>query len=488
MKLLKRKGLLILFFLSFSVFVAVSFHLSMRLVPTARAPSIYEGLHVDVKDIDIGQEGSDNREEEDEAAVLSETAGDRNEMRDTIKEFNSKDDYWKADILYPMFGNHLWVYQGMTEIDFPRTPLNFNATSYPSYNFTVVCAFPYSEMAYLSALIQMWPSFISVSVFKPTTTVLEDINTAILTLRLPSRVRLVLVDQPEGTYTDSFYYPVNYLRDLAIQNCITTHYIVVDSGTLLSPNLHAELTRLTDAECGTKVALILPLFFPSTPTQQSQQSQQQSQSQSQQSQQSQSQQDCRHRKSCILSAWHNLPPTPRAVRGLLLSGHLSTHAPTAAKHDYVFLDWTFLPPETHSLRLACFDSLLQQPFVVVRHAADVPGFDRRFVGRGFNRVQQVEHLRLRGFEFRLIAHAFGEMLPREAGEGSGLLRGSLGEGRGYLRGSSAMEEAMRMKYLFMVWYSEVKDTRSVNRTRMCSEKERARRKAVINKLLLSASA
>ena len=39
----------------------------------------------------------------------------------------------------------------------------------------------------------------------------------------------------------------------------------------------------------------------------------------------------------------------------------------------MFLDWTFLPPETHSLRLACFDSLLQQPFVVVRHAADVQG-------------------------------------------------------------------------------------------------------------------
>ena len=61
MKLLKRKGLLILWtrlssliprsFLSFSVFVAVSFHLSMRLVPAARAPSIYEGLRVDVKDI-----------------------------------------------------------------------------------------------------------------------------------------------------------------------------------------------------------------------------------------------------------------------------------------------------------------------------------------------------------------------------------------------------------------------------------------------------
>ena len=46
-----------------------------------------------------------------------------------------------------------------------------------------------------------------------------------------------------------------------------------------------------------------------------------------------------------------------------------------------------------------------------------------------------------------------------------------------------MEEAKRMKYLFIVWYSEVKGTRSINRTRLCSEKERSTRKAVINKLL-----
>ena len=98
----------------------------------------------------------------------------------------------------------------------------------------MVCAFPYTEIAYLSALVKMWPSFISVSVFKFTSTALEDVNAAILALRLPSRVRLVLVEQPDDTYTDSIYYPVNYLRDLAIQNSITTHYIVVDSGTLLS--------------------------------------------------------------------------------------------------------------------------------------------------------------------------------------------------------------------------------------------------------------
>lgn len=138
------------------------------------------------------------------------------------------------------------------------------------------------------------------------------------------------------------------------------------------------------------------------------------------------------------------------------------------------MDWTFLPTEKHSMRISCFDSLLQQPFVVVRHAIGVPEFDKRFVGHGFNRVQQVEHLRLRGFEFRLIAHAFGEMLPRESYNG-----------KGYLRGSLEMEEVKRMKYLFMVWYSEVKETRSINRTRLCSEKERSARKAVINKLLES---
>ena len=70
----------------------------------------------------------------------------------------------------------------------------------------------------------------------------------------------------------------------------------------------------------------------------------------------------------------------------------------------------------HSVHVACFDRLLQQPFVLVRHSRAVPVFDERFVGWSFNRAQQVEHLRLLGFEFRILAQAYGELVPREGVE------------------------------------------------------------------------
>ena len=84
---------------------------------------------------------------------------------------------------------------------------------------------------------------------------------------------------------------------------------------------------MTHVECGEKVALVLPLFFPSTASAQ------------------QTQQDCHHSKSCILSfvfsisftcsAWKKLPQTQKALRQLLINGHRTTYAPTAARHAHV---------------------------------------------------------------------------------------------------------------------------------------------------------
>ena len=141
------------------------------------------------------------------------------------------------------------------------------------------------------------------------------------------------------------------------------------------------------------------------------------------------------------------------------------------------------------MHVACFDRLLQQPFVLVRHSRAVPVFDERFVGWSFNRAQQVEHLRLLGFEFRLLAHAYGELVPREGVESV------MGEGL-----ESVEDEALklapdetsagrkqnqeeRMKSLFKTWYSEVKDQRRVERVRVCSEEERRKRETVIHSFL-----
>ena len=141
------------------------------------------------------------------------------------------------------------------------------------------------------------------------------------------------------------------------------------------------------------------------------------------------------------------------------------------------------------MHVACFDRLLQQPFVLVRHSRAVPVFDERFVGWSFNRAQQVEHLRLLGFEFRILAQAYGELVPREGvefvaneslesveDEALKLVRDEASAGR-------KQDQEERMKSLFKTWYSEVKDQRRVERVRVCSEEERRKRETVIHSFL-----
>lgn len=143
----------------------------------------------------------------------------------------------------------------------------------------------------------------------------------------------------------------------------------------------------------------------------------------------------------------------------------------------------------HSVHVACFDRLLQQPFVLVRHSRAVPVFDERFVGWSFNRAQQVEHLRLLGFEFRILAQAYGELVPREGiesvtGEGLESVTGeALKSDTSTSSAGRKQNQEERMKSLFKTWYSEVKDQRRVERVRVCSEEERRKRETVIHSFL-----
>ena len=143
----------------------------------------------------------------------------------------------------------------------------------------------------------------------------------------------------------------------------------------------------------------------------------------------------------------------------------------------------------HSVHVACFDRLLQQHFVLVRHSRAVPVFDERFVGWSFNRAQQVEHLRLLGFEFRILAQAYGELVPREGVESvaNESLESVEDEALKLVRDEASVgrkqDQEERMKSLFKTWYSEVKDQRRVERVRVCSEEERRKRETVIHSFL-----
>ena len=192
-----------------------------------------------------------------------------------------------------------------------------------------MCALRYTELGYVSTLAQMWPSFISVSVLKPVATDRDEAREAIASLGLPSRVRLRVLDPSERAQTEPQNFPINRLRNLAIQNCVTTHYVVVDSGTLLSrdassalsrvENLYDELTSLSAAECRQRVAMILPLLFLPP-----------------------HQRNCRRNDTCLMECvhrlritpreWRTMPKTKEGVRKELDATRLSLRSSTASRH------------------------------------------------------------------------------------------------------------------------------------------------------------
>ena len=118
-----------------------------------------------------------------------------------------------------------------------------------SYNFSIVCVIECHNWFYVKQLEEMWPGPISIAIPSPVPE--KDIAS------LSPRVRMAVVE------TNGLF-PLNYLRNVAINNTITSHYIVIDSGTVLDSSLFQTFQLLPPTVLDPSTAIILPLFFTSS--------------------------------------------------------------------------------------------------------------------------------------------------------------------------------------------------------------------------------
>lgn len=65
------------------------------------------------------------------------------------------------------------------------------------------------------------------------------------------------------------------------------------------------------------------------------------------------------------------------------------------------------------LSFGCFPCPWLEPYVMHRRSSSIPLFDETFVNYGFNKVQWIEHLRHRGFEFFTSTQAFLVDIPHK---------------------------------------------------------------------------
>jgi uncharacterized coiled-coil protein SlyX len=189
------------------------------------------------------------------------------------------------------------------------------------------------------------------------------------------------------------------LRNLAIRNVHTSHFLLIDFDFWPSDNLYSEILRQRNHFMNKKMmAVVVPAFervsmcktisecnrrnsvfnTPFMPTNLS------------------SLIDCFSKKKCTIFHSKTFP-----------AGHSSTDS-----SKWMDTSSTWLHPNP----IKCFQSSQYEPYIVLSKSSITPKYDERFLGYGQNKRQFNEHLRHIGFSFEVLPRAFLIHFPHEQSE------------------------------------------------------------------------
>ncbi|GAX18608.1 glycosyltransferase-like protein LARGE [Fistulifera solaris] len=177
-------------------------------------------------------------------------------------------------------------------------------------------------------------------------------------------------------------YPVNHLRNLALEAVSTSHVLVVDADFVPSIALEQAIVQNLPA-LSPRQAMVIPAFERIM--------------------------ECNHQNDCLELLQHNSSFIPRTMMELETcmqahdcrvfqannnpEGHSSTRS-----HEWLY------DPHKELRTIECFDSLRYEPYLVLPWCANdaVPYYDERFHGYGKNKIQHVQHVRFLGFSFAVL--------------------------------------------------------------------------------------
>mmetsp|Transcript_101485 Transcript_101485/g.152028 ORF Transcript_101485/g.152028 Transcript_101485/m.152028 type:complete len:466 (+) Transcript_101485:94-1491(+) len=204
---------------------------------------------------------------------------------------------------------------------------------------------------------------------------------------------LITIEAVQNIHSE---YAVNTLRNMAIRNVKTSHFVYVDIDFWVSANLHdvlyMESVRDALAE-DPKLALVLPAFALAK--------------------------DYRcEDKDCTDQVKEMMPMHPEQLYAL------QNETVETAEHKFVPQVTAFdelVNPLGHNTTLyadwydqtlgslhpiPCFQSGKYEPYLVVRYCRDMPPFQEDFTGYGKNKVEWIWHLRRVGYIFKQVGQVF----------------------------------------------------------------------------------
>jgi hypothetical protein len=207
-----------------------------------------------------------------------------------------------------------------------------------------------------------------------------------------------------------FAYPINKMRNIGLDHVITSHVLVLDVDLIPSSHLDDALVKAIelaiearldddgDRGIDPKDAIVVPAFERKSPIA----------CKTLQDCQNLMTQDAQFIPATMTELEHCLSDEKCLVfqSDVNFEGHADTHS----------MQWLKDEQKASLTPIKCFRSLRYEPYVVIPwcaleknarqriavHAPRSPYYDERFHGYGKNKIQQIAHLRERGFTFKVM--------------------------------------------------------------------------------------
>lgn len=263
-----------------------------------------------------------------------------------------------------------------------REPPQCSPLEPDNVDFTLVTQLSQDRLWMMQHHCQRFPHKISIAVYTNATLESTQQNLQDMGCKVQELVKVTVVDSTRvGSSTE---YPVNLLRNLALQQVTTSHLIYIDVDFWTSEDLYEVLTGdkiRSSLAVSDQLAVVLPAFMLFRQCKQYK--------------------DCRH---------NNLKIMPKTKRGLLemmirRQGHIFDPTNRGGHGSTLYKEWIRQDPTT-LLDISCLQSHRYEPFLIVRYCDTLPPFPTAFSGYGKNKLAWMMHLVRKGFALKQIGGAF----------------------------------------------------------------------------------
>eukprot|EP00795_Rhopilema_esculentum_P011669 gene11669-21919_t len=232
---------------------------------------------------------------------------------------------------------------------------------------TLVAHSSMDRLQLVEALLKFWEGPVSLSLYASDAEAQQFLRFALKShvFEKRSNVGVHLV------YKDGDFYPVNYLRNVAVQEAKTSFIFLLDIDFLPMPGLYEKLKRMASSSDMSRKAIVVPAFE-------------------------------------TFQYKLDFPSSKEKLLELLDSGILTTFRHSVWPQGHAATDFKRWRSENNNYKIKWQRDF--EPYVMIKKNA-APLYDTRFVGFGWNKVSHIMNLYALKYEFVVAADVFIIHMP-----------------------------------------------------------------------------